>query len=174
MPFLADVLIMRSLIVDFSYVIGRYGDRIVKELAIVDIEAKRLQSYYFKPPYTAADDELNYSQSSRGATWNGGHIAYCELERLLVETTVTATAIYAYGKEKCSFLDDVLDRSIIDLTRHFECPEPSSIDLPTWSCIYLPHSPHSSTYCALRSAGLMMEWLRGSHLALLSRLPPEV
>lgn len=160
---------LKSLVIDFTFVMGRYGERIIKELAIVDVEDKRLQSYHFQPPYTSTPEELNYSLSSRGASWNGGNISYGELGRILETTTESASAIYVYGKEKCCLLDKLLDRSIIDLTRHFDCPDPSTMGFSSWTCMHLPHSPEGATDCALRSACALVQWLRSNHLSHLSK-----
>lgn len=160
---------LKSLVVDFTFVIGRHGERVVKELAIVDVEDNRLQSYYFQPPYVTSSDEINYSASSRGANWNDGNVPYDELETILANATDSASAIYAYGKETSDFLDKLLNRSIIDLTRHFKCPSPTTMGYSTWTCMHLPHIPAGATDCALRNASALSHRLRGNHLTRHSR-----
>jgi hypothetical protein len=43
---------MALLVVDFSFLDGRDGEIVVKELALADSHSNRISSYLFKSPYT--------------------------------------------------------------------------------------------------------------------------
>jgi hypothetical protein len=78
---------MALLVIDFSYLEGRDGEFVVKELSVADCHSNRVASYVFKKPYTwdevpPFNDRLN-NAIDHGCNWNDGDILYSELETLL-------------------------------------------------------------------------------------------
>ena len=71
---------MSLLVIYFTYLDGRDGEIVVKDLAAVDSTCNRVSSYIFKRPYTwdevpVFNARINHA-IDRGCNWNDGNILY--------------------------------------------------------------------------------------------------
>ena len=71
---------MSLLVIDFTFLEGRDGELVVKELAAVDSHINRVSSYVFKRPYSweeVPSFNAHINQAiDQGCSWNGGDILY--------------------------------------------------------------------------------------------------
>jgi hypothetical protein len=79
--------VLSLLVIDFTYLEGRDGEILVKELAAVDSHTRRVSSYIFKRPYGWEELPQFNAQMNEVITywfnWNDGDDLYTELEILL-------------------------------------------------------------------------------------------
>ena len=75
---------MSLLVVDFTYLDGRDGKIVVKELDAVDSACNRVSSYIFNRPYTWDEVPMFNARINHviehGCNWNDSDILYSELE----------------------------------------------------------------------------------------------
>ena len=95
---------MSLLVIDFTFLEGRDGDLVVKELAAVDSHSDRVSSYVFKRPYsweevTSCNARMN-QVIDQGCNWNVDHVLYSELETVLHREASSAFAISCFGPQK--------------------------------------------------------------------------
>ena len=78
---------MSLLVVDFTYLEGKDGELVVKELATVDSHNNRVSSYLFKRPYSWEDMSLINVRLNEaidhGSNWNDGFVPYSDLENVV-------------------------------------------------------------------------------------------
>ena len=152
---------MSLLVIDFTFLEGRDGDLVVKELAAVDSHSDRVSSYVFKRPYSWEEVPLFNAQISQaidqGCSWNDGDILYSELETVLHREASLAVAIYCFGPQKTQFISGLIDHTVIDITQ-LGCPPLADIILPGISCTFACHNK-SRHVCALRTANSLAQWL---------------
>ena len=75
---------MSLIVIDFTFLEGRDGRIVVKELAVADSHNNRVSSYVFKGPYgweevTPFNARMNQA-IDHGCNWNDGDLLYSELE----------------------------------------------------------------------------------------------
>jgi hypothetical protein len=75
---------MPLLVIEFTFLHGRDGELVVKELAVVDSHSNMVSSYVFKRPYSwekvpAFNARINQA-IDHGFNWNDGDVLYSELE----------------------------------------------------------------------------------------------
>lgn len=167
---------MSLLVIDFTYLDGRDGDIVVKELATVDYSRNRVSSYIFKRPYgweavSMFNARMNEAVD-HGCNWNDGDIPYSELETVLHREASSAVAIYCYGPQKTKFISEIIQRTVIDITQ-LGCPDLEDMSLPGISCTFACHNK-SKLVCALRSAYSIAQWLNYYTLSLENtKCPPQ-
>ena len=75
---------MSLLVIDFTYLEGRDGELLVKELANVDSHRITVSSYIFKKPYGWEEVPVFKARINEaidhGCNWNDGDVLYLELE----------------------------------------------------------------------------------------------
>lgn len=152
---------MSLLVIDFTYLEGRDGEIVVKELAVADSWGSRVSSYVFKSPYiwedvTSFNTRINKA-IDHGCNWNDGDVPYSELETVLFREASTAVAIYCFGLQKTNFISSLIERTVIDITQ-LGCPSLTSISIPTISCTFACHNKCRHV-CALRIAYSLADWL---------------
>ena len=68
---------MSLLVIDFTYLEGKIGEPVVKELAAVDSHSNRVSYYVFKRPYSW-EELLFYVRMNEaidhGCNWNDGYV----------------------------------------------------------------------------------------------------
>ena len=152
---------MSLLVIDFTYLDGRDGDIVVKELAAVDYHRNRVSSYIFKKPYGWEAVSMFSAQMNEavdhGCNWNDGDLSYSELETVLLREAASAVAIYCYGRQKTNFISELIQRTVIDITQ-LGCPDLEDMRLPSISCTFACHNK-SKNVCALRTAYSLAQWL---------------
>jgi rRNA maturation protein Rpf1 len=78
---------MAVLVIDFTYLEGRDGELVVKELATADSQSNRVSSYAFKRPYAWEEVPMFNARINQamdhGCNWDDGNILYSELENIL-------------------------------------------------------------------------------------------
>lgn len=159
------------------------GKTFVKEFAAVNVNTTKMQSFMFLLSPDASVDVPCCG------TRNFGHFEYKELQNIVESVTKPALVILAYGKEKCDLLEKLLNRSITDVTRVLNCPDPTKrvkrsnedvtrtmycpdpknvVSESKVSCLEWRH--HET--CALTTAHIMAQWLQshqGRTLGLLRK-----
>ena len=145
---------MSLLVIDFTYLDGRDGEIVIKQLASVVSTLKRVSSYIFKRPYTGDEVPVFNARinnaTDHGCNWNDGDILYSELETVLQREASSAVAICCFGPQKSAFISNLIDRTVNDITQ-IRCPQLADISLPTISCVFAYHNNSKNT-CALQSA----------------------
>lgn len=159
---------MSLLVIDFTFLEGRDGELVVKELAAVDSHSNRVSSYVFKRPYIweevpAFNARMNQA-IDHGCNWDDGDILYSELETVLHREASSAVAIYCFGPQKTQFISGLMNRTVIDITQ-LGCPPLTDISLPGISCMFACHNK-SRHVCALRTAYSLAQWLNFHVLSL--------
>ena len=75
---------MSLIVIDFTFLEGRDGEIVVKELAFVDSSNNRVSSYVFKRPYVWEEVPPFNARMNQGidhgCNWNDGDVLYSELE----------------------------------------------------------------------------------------------
>ena len=94
---------LSPLMIDFTFLEGRDGELVFKELAAVDSLSNRVSSYVFKKTYSweklpAFNARINQA-IDHGCNWNDGGILYSELETVL-HRELSAVAVYCFGPQK--------------------------------------------------------------------------
>jgi len=152
---------MSLLVVDFTYLEGRDGELLVKELATVDSHRNRVSSYIFKKPYgwekVPVFNARIIEAIDHGFNWNDDDVLYSELETVLQREASSAVAIYCFGPLKTQFISGLLERTLIDI-KQLGCPELSDISLASISCTFTYHYK-SKHVGALRTAYSLAQWL---------------
>jgi hypothetical protein len=167
---------MSLLVIDFTYLDGRDGESVVKELAIVDSHNNRVSAYVFKRPYPWEELPMFTARMNQyidhGCNWNDGEILYSGLETVLHRDASPTVAIYGFGPQKTAFISGHIDRTIIDISQ-LGCPELADITFPTISCTFACHDK-SKYVCALRSVYSLAQWLNTNILNLqYAKCPPQ-
>lgn len=138
---------------DYQTLTGSRSEIVVKELAVVGKNV--LQTYHFKKPYNSTHKTLQ--NNTTGMHWEDGYIDYSALHTILNEIVAGYTHLYAYGEEKCSFLNDLTHRTFINLEQ-FKCPVPSMLK-QKFSCAFSCHK-FENIECAQKRAHSMYNWIR--------------
>jgi len=152
---------MSLLVIDFTYLEGKDGELVVKELATVDSHNDRVSSYVFKRPYSWEDLSMFNVRLNEaidhGCNWNDGFVPYSDLENVVHSEASSAVAIYCFGALKTEFISSLINRTVIDITQ-LGCPPIADIKLSTISCTFACHNK-SKHVCALRTAYSVAQWL---------------
>ena len=167
---------MSLLVIDFTYLEGRDGELLVKELATVDSHRNRVSSYIFKKPYGWEEVPMFNARINEaidhGCNWNDGDVLYSELETVLHREASSAVAIYCFGPLKTQFISGLLERTVIDIMQ-LGCPELADISLASISCTFACHNK-SKHVCALRTAYSLAQWLNFYTLSVqYAKCPPQ-
>ena len=84
--------------IDFTYLEGRDGDIVAKDLAAADSHSRRLSSYVFKIRYGWEEIPMFNARMNEaidhGCNWNDDDVLYSELETVVHRETSSAVAIY--------------------------------------------------------------------------------
>jgi hypothetical protein len=159
---------MAVLVIDFTYLEGRDGEVVVKELAVADSMNNRVSLYVFKRPYAWEEVPMLNARINQamnhGCNWNDGDILYSELETILHREASSAVAIYCFGTLKTAFISNLIERTVIDITQ-LGCPQLQDICFPTISCAIACHKK-SKYFCALRSTHSLAQRLHFHILSL--------
>lgn len=155
------------MVIDFTYCRGKKNELVPREVGIVDLNLERLQSFNFLPPYSFVNLK-EQPPFSPGAQWNGGYIPFSDMPKLLDHMTSQALALFGYGKEKCEYLENLLDRTVIDITQGVECPPPDAMGFSGQTCILPEHLPLAAE-CAIRQVTRIAQFIQGNHASYLTR-----
>jgi hypothetical protein len=109
---------------NFSF--GKNVELVVKWSAVADCQTKRVSSFLFKNPcdwaeLSSAHMKMN-SELEHDSNWKEGCILYSEPKCLLQEAASSSIGIYCFGKGKISFISELLERTVIDVTQ-LRCPQ---------------------------------------------------
>jgi hypothetical protein len=152
-----------DVVIDYEVLYGSGNEPIVKELSIAADGV--INTFLFRSPYhmPAHGDTLN------GLTWADGYINYDNLQTVVSEVVANYAKIYAFGIVKCQFLQHLLGRSITDLEKEFECPDPSTFkhDCHCW----LPCHRRGNIRCSTKTAKSLYDWLMYHFRTKSCRLP---
>ena len=167
---------MSLLVIDFTYLEGRDGELLVKELATVDSHRNRVSSYIFKKPYGWEEVPMFNARINEaidhGCNWNDGDVLYSELETVLHREASSAVVIYCFGPLKTQFIIGLFDRTVIDIIQ-LGCPELADISLASISCTFACRNK-SKHVCALRTAYSLSQWLNVYTLSVqYAKCPPQ-
>jgi hypothetical protein len=92
---------MSLLVIDFTFLEGRDGELMVKDLAVVDSHSNWVLSYVFKRRYSweevpAFNARINQA-IDHGCIWNDCAVLYSELETVLHREAPSAVAVSCFG-----------------------------------------------------------------------------
>jgi len=125
--------------VDFTYLKGRDGDFVVKELAAVDFQSNRVASYLFRRPYIWEEIPMFNARIieaiDHGCNWNDGDVLYSELETVVRREASSTVAIYCFEPQNTQFISGFIERTVVDITQ-LGCPPLTDISLPAISCTF--------------------------------------
>ena len=86
--------------IDFTYLEGKDGELVVKELTTVDSHSKRVSSYVFKRPYSLEDLSLFNVRLNEaidhGCNWDDDCVPHSDLENVVHCEASSAVAIYFF------------------------------------------------------------------------------
>lgn len=151
--------------VDFTYELGPRDEIWVRELACVDIDSSRMQSFSFErhPSYDKVEFPFDRFKCFK---LRGGYIDFGDIEVVLHNTIKTSSAIFTYGQHKADFLEKMLGRSVINLQKGTKCPPPTSMCFTSVkTCMDPDHIAQAKVECPLRNADSLAHWVRANHLA---------
>jgi hypothetical protein len=103
---------MSLVVIDFTFLVGRDNEIVVKELAVAHSRSNRMSSYVFKKPYCW--DELPMftaklnSAITRSCNWDDGDVPYSELQTVLHREVSSAVAVYCLGYQKTNFISGLI------------------------------------------------------------------
>jgi len=150
---------MSLLLIDFTFLEGRDGELVDKELAVFDSHRNRVSSYAFKRPYSWEEvSSLNARINQaidHGCNWNDGDVLYSELETVLQREASCAIAFYCFGPRNTQFIIGLMERTVIDITQ-LGCPPLADISLQGISCTFACQKVHT---CLCFADSLLAEWL---------------
>ena len=106
--------------VDFTYLKGRDGDFVVKELAAVDFQSNRVASYLFRRPYIWEEIPMFNARIieaiDHGCNWNDGDVLYSELETVVRREASSTVAIYCFWPQKTQFFSGIIEQTATDIS----------------------------------------------------------
>ena len=155
---------MSLLVFHFTFLEGRDGDIVVKELAAVDSHNNRVSSYVFKRPYGWQFNARMNQAIDHGCNLNDGDVLFSELETVLRREASSAVAINCFGPKKTQFISSLIEHTVIHITQ-LACPPIAEISLPGINCTFACHNKFRHV-CALRTAYSLAQWLNFYTLSL--------
>ena len=103
--------------IDFTYLEGKGGELVVKELAAVKSYSNRVSRYVFKRHYMWEELSLFNVKINEaidhGCNWNYGCVPYSELETVLHREESSAFAIYCFGPLKTEFIFSLITAQLL-------------------------------------------------------------
>jgi len=100
-------------VIDFTYLEGKDGELVVKELVTVDSHNNRVSSYVFKTSYRWEDLSLFNVRLNKaidhGCNWNDGFVPYSDMENVVHCEASSAAAIYCFGPLKTEFISSLIN-----------------------------------------------------------------
>lgn len=147
-------------------------DPVLKEVAVASSDGKHVTHFLFQAPqsWTSLDENrqklIRYdTKNVHGVCWEEGYVPYQELAKTLRRAVSRATAIYAFGEDKCKTLSKILGRCVINLQKEFKAPDPNLTALIGTRCLLPCHSVQSM-HCALNTATALAQWFSYLELSL--------
>jgi hypothetical protein len=91
---------MSLLVIEVTYLEGRDGELVVKELAGAASHCNKMSSYVFKRPYNWEDVPIFNTRINEtldhGGNWNDSDVFYSELETVLHREASSDATIYCF------------------------------------------------------------------------------
>lgn len=155
------------LVVDYNSFADDQGKTLIKEVGIASVDHEDfVQQFMFKPAvnWNTLSEATRKNNTEKTLTEHGvrfcqGQVDYKELVPTLRKCVSRATSLYAFNKEKCQFLSQLIGRTFICLQEEFHAPEPQQTALTGVSCLHPCHAVRGVFSCALRNAHVMAQWL---------------
>ena len=141
---------MDVVVIDYEILSGQSKEPIVKELAVATKDV--VQTFHFAPPYAMHA----HGSDENGLNWADGNVPYKELHTVVSEAVANFPHVYAFGSTKCTFLSDLLKRSVLNL-EDFKCPTHDNF-VPEHRC-WLPCHKYPNVRCAAKNAESYYKWL---------------
>jgi hypothetical protein len=161
---------MRS-VIHFSGFTGDNDTIIVKELAIIDPDLDCSQTWILKPPFPITNlckatrfNNINLSEYVIGLNWTEGEVDYQDIKNILTIYTQRSTSLYTYGVRRQQFLQDILQKSVINL-EDLNCPKYNHLAFPSRTCAHPLHQ-FANFRCALKEASCYGSFLKYHDLSL--------
>ena len=130
---------MSLIAIHFTFLEGRDGEIVVKELEVVDSSNNRVSSYVFKSPYGREEFPPFNARMNQaidhGCNWNDSDVLYSELETVLRREASSTVPIYCFGPQKAQFISSLIERTVIDVTQ-LGCPLIADIILRGINCTF--------------------------------------
>lgn len=154
-------------IVDIQGFKRPFNEFVLKELAIVPLEADAMPSVYlFEPPHSWSFLPIKYKcenkwliQNFHGIPWDKGLVPYEEVAEVLRNVLHEASSVYMKGLEKKRWLEKFIPNPIINL-EELGCPALQSMGSIHVNARCSNHSVLPLTdHCAVRNAVILKTWL---------------
>jgi len=141
---------MSLLVIEFTFLEGRYGELVVKELADFYSKCNMVSSYVFKRPYSweevpSFNVKMNQAVDNV-CNWNDGGALYSNLETVLHGEASSVVAMYCFGSQKTQFVSCHIDSTVIDVTQ-LGCPPLADISLPASAARFHVTSSYMFVHC---------------------------
>lgn len=145
-------------VVDFLSLRDFNGTFIVKELAI-NINGSTGHWIFKKPFFVMSNDKTDrvnrwVTQKYHGMKMDEGDVPYTMLQPILLKYLSNVDFIYTKGLEKCRFLENILNRAVINLD-DFECPKHFQ---QKQKCLHHMFKQNDSLECAFQNCNSNYEW----------------
>ena len=117
-------MVFTQMVIAFDAFQGNKNERdfIIKCLSIVNVTTNQVQQFDFAPPFdwsrlSTLSKKQNHYLTTRihGLNWYSGEIPHEELNRVLKEKTDHVVTLYAKGEVVCTFLENILGRTVYNL-----------------------------------------------------------
>lgn len=152
---------MRSAVIDFQGYRSASNSLIVKELSIISISHGSSWHWFFKPPRDV--EEVGESKTNfwvkkhiHGLEWNYGDVPYADMKYFLLSITKDFDTLWAKGGEKCTFIEELIDKPVYDL-HDFGCPNLKILENDKSACDF---HLNTSFVCSLNQAHRLATWIR--------------
>jgi hypothetical protein len=140
-----------DVVIDYEVLFGAGNEPVVKELSIAAKDV--INTFHFRSPYKMDP----HGRVDNGLTWEDGYIEYDKLQTVVSEVVANYARIYAYGIVKCQFLRCLTGRSVTDLEKEFNCPDPCTF---AHEChCWLPCHRRGNVRCSTKTAKSLYDWL---------------
>jgi hypothetical protein len=137
-----------ELLIDYVILKGLNDEVVIMEVGLV---ADNVQKFHFKSP----DKMASHGDVENGFNWADGHVKYDQLFHVLNEAVSGYANLYSYRAAKCSFVSNLLGRTVTNLTE-FGCPLPENFR-PEFHCL-LPCHKFRNVRFATRRVHAFYKW----------------
>lgn len=156
-----------DLIVDVQFCRDVNEKLIPKEVAILSLKENFLAHWIVSPPHSIKklSNEVRKQnhwllRNKHGLSWLDGGISQKNLRKSIRNISEHADRIFVRGKDKKTFMQEIVTNNIINLEEDDECPSLANL---TWVNTYCIH--HSTKFCyltyacALNNAAKLKLWV---------------
>jgi hypothetical protein len=156
-----------NVIIECEFVVGKERQKLVKELAVLDLKTKQVLCTTFKPPDNlqwndlpdlCQSQNLYLREQIHGLFFSEGVLPYSELANILVKTcNQYSSGIYTKGSEKACYLSRILEKTVSNLeeipnlynANDIELIKLKEISKSKYACFHNHDSVKGRVHCCL-------------------------